>query len=340
MEQSESDLDGGARPAAVARSTTSIAGAGRGVDVTVVTPDLTRAIVPYLAAAPELTHAVGHATHVALGAVLLVTEGVTSAVREARGDQATTEPDGPSSAVVARRVAVGAAFDAQRRAGAVTDATAKVVGPTVSWIASSPLLSPARRFVGDRVERAYEAGLAEETTARDLAARTAESSATLGVPMVLDHLDLGGVVPVVLDQIDLGPVVQDVIAQLDMEQLVGGVMDDLNLAPIVDKVIGELDMGAIVTSVLSELDLKPIIEQVLADIDINAIVGQLEVGSVVLDVTGGMSSEILGQIRNRGADGDALVEVIIGKVFRRKRQLPPVAFPDYEASLEAEEALA
>ncbi len=295
---------------------------------------MTQAIVPYLAGAPEITEAVGHATHVALGAVLLVSDGLATAVRDARGDDAGGAPDTPSSAVAARRVAVGAAFDAQRRAAAVTDATVKVVGPTVSWIASSPLLSPARRFVGDRVERIYETGLAEETAARDLATRTAESSATLAVPVVLDKVDLGAVVPTVLDQIDLGPVVEHVIAQLDMESLVGGVINDLDLSPIVDKVVGELDMASIVARVLDDLDLGPIIEKVLADIDINAVVGQLEVGSVVLDVTGGMKSEILGELRNRGADGDALVELVVGKVLRRKPRLPPVAFPDYAASVE------
>lgn len=331
MNEHEREADAASRPVAAPPS----AGAGR-VDAASLAPEVTQAIVPYLASSPEVTEAVGHATHVALGAVLLVTEGLTSAVRDARGDADPDRGSGdPSTAVVARRVAVGAAFDAQRRAAAVTDATVKVVGPTVGWIASSPLFSPARRFVGDRVERVYETGLAEETAARDLAARTAESSATLAVPVVLDHVDIGGVVPTVLDQIDLGPVVENVIAQLDMETIVGGVLADLDLGPIIEKVLAELDLGPIVEKVLADLDLGPIIEKVLADIDINAIVGQLEVGSVVLDVTGGMKSEILGEVRNRGADGDALVELVVGKIFRRKKQLPPVAFPQYAAALEA-----
>jgi len=230
--------------------------------------------------------------------------------------------------VVARRVAVGAAFDAQRRAASVADATAKVVGPTVGWLASNPLLRPVRDVVGHRLDAVYEAGLAEETAARQAASRTVETSANLAVPVVLDHVDIGLLVPQVLDEIDLGPLIEQVVAQLDMKTLVGGVIADLDLAPIVNSVIDELDMGRLVTDVLDRVDLAPIVEKVLGELDLGAIVGQLEVGSVVLEATGGMRAEIVSEIRDRGADGDALVEVVVDKLFRRKnRPLPPVAFP-------------
>lgn len=300
------------------------------------------ALVPVVTASPEVVEVVNQATHIVLGAVLIVSDGIGAALRGTQPDRA--EPDragpggpvppagddeAPSAGVVARRVAVGAAFDAQRRAASVADATIKVVGPTVGWLASNPLLRPVRDVVGHQIEKVYDSGLAEETAARQVASRTVETSANLAVPVVLDHVDVGLVVPQVLDQIELGPLIERVVAQIDMKSLVGGVIADLDLEPIVNSVIDELDMALIVNDVLDELDLGPIVEKVLGDIDINAIVGQLEVGSVVLEATGGMKAEIVNEVRNRGADGDALVEIVFDKIFRRKsRPLPPVAFPE------------
>lgn len=285
------------------------------------------ALVPVVTASPEVVEVVSQATHVVLGAVLIVTDGIGAALRGAQteaGPEAavdsrnvpTPDDDAPSAGVVARRVAVGAAFDAQRRAASVADATAKVVGPTVGWLASNPLLRPVRNVVGHQIEKVYDSGLAEETAARQVASRTVESSANLAVPLVLDHVDIGLVVPQVLDQIELGPLVERIIAQIDMKALVGGVIGDLDIEPIVNEVLDGLDLG-------------PIVEKVLGDLDLNAIVGQLEVGSVVLEATGGMKAEIVSEVRDRGADGDALVELVFDKIFRRKhRPLPPVAFPE------------
>ncbi len=63
---------------------------------------------------------------------------------------------------------------------------------------------------------------------------------------------------------------------------------------------------------MGELDLDPIIQQVLADLDlaslVNEVVGEMQMSSVVMQATGGMTSDVLGEVRNRSADGDALVE--------------------------------
>jgi hypothetical protein len=43
-----------------------------------------------------------------------------------------------------------------------------------------------------------------------------------------------------------------------------------------------------------------------------------------MKATGGMTEDVLGEVRNRSADGDALVERIVSKVLRRRlTDLPP-----------------
>jgi hypothetical protein len=239
---------------------------------------------------PAVADAVEQAGHVALGAALLVGEGIAAVFRQAEADVDRDQPQGPTPAVAARRVAVGMAFSAQRRMTGAVDATAKVVGPTVAWLVSSPAAQPIVRRVVDQLDRSYQAGLIEEEAARDLAGRTGEVTVQLAVPLVLDEIDL---------------------------------------VPVVDRVLGELDLRAIVERVMGELDLDPIVHRVLDQLDlpalVNDVVGEMQMSSVVMQATGGITEDVLDQVRSRSADGDALVERIVAKVLRRKvAALPPV----------------
>jgi hypothetical protein len=62
------------------------------------------------------------------------------------------------------------------------------------------------------------------------------------------------------------------------------------------------------------------------------VVGEIQMSSVVMKATGGMADDVLGEVRNRSADGDALVERVVAKVLRRRlAELPPEAvFEDDE----------
>jgi hypothetical protein len=259
------------------------------------------ALLPMLRAQqkpPAVAEAVEQAGQVALGAALLLTDGLAAVFRKAEeSTPAAAHDHGPTPAVAARRVAVGMAFGAQRRVVGVVDATTKVVGPTVAWLASTAPAQPLVRQVAERLDRAYQAGLLEEESARDLAARSGEITVQLAVPLVLD-------------EIDLVPVVDKVLGQLDLPSLVGTVMDELDLDPIVQRVLGQLDLPSLV----------------------NEVVGEMQMSSVVMQATGGITEDVLDGVRGRSADGDAVIERIVAKVLRRKVEaLPPAGVPGPDA---------
>jgi hypothetical protein len=279
------------------------------------------ALVPVpRASAPAIPAAefVEQTSRTVLGVVLIAIDGITRVVEQASTTQVASPPsDEPGLIVSSRRVAVGLAFASQRRVLGGLDTAGRVVGPSVRWFASNPLLQTITSPLQRQLDAAYEAGLAEEERARVVAGASGEQAVQLAVPVVLDRVDIDQLVDQILGSIDLGPVIEKVMGGLD-------------LGPIVEKVMAGLDLGPIVENVMSELDLDPIVQQVLTNLDLGAIVnevlGDMEMSSVVMQATGGMTGEVLGEVRNRSADGDALVERIVGKVLRRRiAELPPAA---------------
>lgn len=253
-----------------------------------------------------------------LGVVLIAIDGLSRVVERANPDQVvTSSTDEPGLALTSRRVAVGLAFASQRRVLGGLDAAGRMVGPSVRWVASNPLLQAVTAPLQRQLDAAYEAGLAEEQRARDVAGTSGEQAVQLAVPVVLDRIDVDQLVDQILGSIDLGPVIEKV-------------MGDLDLGPIVEKVMGDLDLGPIVEGVMADLDLDPIVQKVLSNLDmpslVNEVVGEMQMSSVVMKATGGMTGEVLGEVRNRSADGDALVERIVAKVLRRRlAEVPPSA---------------
>jgi hypothetical protein len=286
-----------------------------------VTDTASSALVPVpRASAPAIPAAefVEQTSRTVLGVVLIAIDGITRVVEQASTTQVAAPPsDEPGLMVSSRRVAVGLAFASQRRILGGLDTAGRVVGPSVRWLASNPLLQTMSSPLQRQLDAAYEAGLAEEERARVVAGASGEQAVQLAVPVVLDRVDVDQLVDQILGAIDIGPLVERVIGGID-------------LGPVIETVMSELDMSSLVEGVMSELDLGPIIEKVMADLDlpslVNEVVGEMQMSSVVMQATGGMTSEVLGEVRNRSADGDALVERMIAKVLRRRLgQLPPTS---------------
>ncbi len=291
---------------------------------------------------------VDQAGQTALGFALLVGDGVRAVARQVVGPAALPAPvdDQPGPLTASRRVALGLAVGVQRRALDATEVTVNAVAPTVRWLVSAPLLRPATEPVRHRLAGAYETGLAREREARALATRTSEETVSMAVPVVLGTVELQPVIEEVLGQLDIGPVIDEVLGGLDMGPIVTRVIDqidlkpvvekvigDLDLKPIIDRVMGDLDLPELVDDVIGQLDLAPIVNQVLAELDlsglVNDVVGEIQMSSVVMQATGGITDDIVGGVRDRSADADALVERIVGRVLRRKvAELPPPAFPE------------
>jgi hypothetical protein len=271
------------------------------------------------------TELVEQASRTVLGLVLIVSDGLSRVVEQAGASATATSTDRsqPGVAVGTRRVAVGLAFASQRRLLDGLDMAVRTVGPSLRWLAANPLLQSVAAPVRRGIDSAYEAGLAEEARAREAAGRSSEQAVQLAVPVVLERVDVDALVDQLLAEIDVGALVDRVLGEIDLK-------------PVIDRVMDELDLPELVQRVMGELDLDPIVQQVLADLDlpslVNEVVGEIQMSSVVMKATGGMADDVLGEVRNRSADGDALVERIVGAVLRRRaRELPPVGLPTDES---------
>jgi hypothetical protein len=278
-------------------------------------------LVPVAHASPPAlpaTEVVERASRTLLGVVLVVLDGVSHLVERTADEQSPpASTDEPGVVVTTRRVAVGFAFDTQRRLLDALDAAGRVIGPPTRWLTERPFVRRASAPVRRRLDAAYELGLTEEERARDVAGRSGEQAVQMAVPVVLERVDVDLLVGQLLAEVDVGVIIDRVLGQVDMK-------------PVIDRVMGELDLPVLVENVMSELDLDPIVQRVLANLDlpslVNEVVGEIQMSSVVMKATGGMADDVLGEVRNRSADGDALVERIVAKVLRRRiGELPPEA---------------
>jgi hypothetical protein len=289
---------------------------------------------PPVGDALPVAEVVERASQTALGFALLLGDGVRAVARQVAGPAAFPDhpDDEPGPWTVGRRVALGVATDVQHRVLGLTGRAVNAVVPTVGRRLSGPVLRPLARPLRTGLGRAYEVGLERERAARALASRTGEETVSLAVPVVLDAVDLQPVIEGVLQRVDLQPLIDDVLGGLELGPVVSKVIADLDLKPVVDRVLEQLDLPSIVESVMGEIDLAPIVQQVLDQLDLPAlvdeVVGEIRMSSVVLQATGGITEDVVGGLRDRSADGDALVERIVARVLRRRvDELPPPGIP-------------
>ncbi len=108
-----------------------------------------------------------------------------------------------------------------------------------------------------------------------------------------------------------GEVISDVAA---------AVVRRVDLRPIVDQVVAQVDFDPIVSKVIDGLDMGTIVDEVM---------GEMRMGSLVMDATGGLTSDLVGDMREKGVEADALVERLVNKVLRRRLgTLPEVGLPE------------
>jgi hypothetical protein len=284
-------------------------------------------LVPVAPASPPAlptAEIVERASQTVLGVVLIAVDAVSHLVERVGDDRALhASGDEVGAVVTTRRIAVGVAFETQRRLLDGIGFATRVAGPPTRWLVDTSIVRRATAPVRRRIDAAYELGVAEEERARAMAGRSGQQAVQMAVPVVLERVDVDLLVDQLLAEVDIGALIDRVLGQVDMK-------------PVIDRVMGELDLPALVDDVMGELDLDPIVKRVLENLDlaslVNEVVGEIQMSSVVMKATGGMADDVLGEVRNRSADGDALVERVVAKVLRRRlAELPPEAvFEDDE----------
>lgn len=90
---------------------------------------------------------------------------------------------------------------------------------------------------------------------------------------------------------------------------VSGVVSRIDLEPIVDQVVDRIDFDPIISKVIDNLDMGDII---------NDVMGEVRMSNIVMDATGGITSDLVGDVREKGLEADDLVERLVGKVLHRR----------------------
>jgi uncharacterized RDD family membrane protein YckC len=137
---------------------------------------------------------------------------------------------------------------------------------------------------------------------------------------VLDAVD----VDLVLDRIDVNEVIErvdmnSVLSRLDMNQVLEHVdMDQLLARVDVDALIQRVDVDGIVKRV----DVQAIIDRVDVDaiiqrVNVDQVVARVKVGNVVTDTASTFVTGTLDVIRSQLAAIDALLSVIVRRIFRK-----------------------
>jgi uncharacterized RDD family membrane protein YckC len=131
------------------------------------------------------------------------------------------------------------------------------------------------------------------------------------IDLVMDRIDVNEVI----DRVDMN----SVLGRLDMNQVLANVdMNQLLERVDVDALIKRVD----VQSIIDRVDVQGIIDRVDVDgiikrVDVNSIVASVKVGNVVTDTASTFVTGTLDLIRSQLAAIDALLSVIVRRIFRK-----------------------
>jgi hypothetical protein len=158
----------------------------------------------------------------------------------------------------------------------------------------------ARAFVRDLAPRIATAVLTEIDLKTIIAAMPMDDIISeLDINGIVAHVDINGIV----SQVDI----DGIISQVDIDGIVGRVdLDALMTRIDIDALMTRVDVG----SLLERVDMAPIVTDVLDTVDI---------GSLVRDSTGSVTTELIDGARISAVRLDLLVNRIVDKIlFRRK----------------------
>ena len=212
----------------------------------------------------------------------------------------------------------------------------------------TPLGRPVRA-AGAWLDRWSDLGRAEQRAREGLAARVIEVVVPRVAGAVIERVDLDAAVA----QVDLDAAV----ARVD----IGGIVDRIDIAAIVnridiDAIVARVDIGEIVDRLdIDAIVAKVDIDAIAARVDVQAIIDRLDlptltktvmdevdVGEIIRESTGSISTETVDAIRYQGMNADRLVQRIVDRImFRRDGReltLPPPADVDVDVGAEADAA--
>jgi hypothetical protein len=139
--------------------------------------------------------------------------------------------------------------------------------------------------------------------------------ARVDLDAVVDRLDLNAVV----DRLDLNAVVDrvDINAVVDRVDI-NAIVDRVDINAIVDRVdINAIVSGVDIDAIAAGIDIQAIVDRVDVAALTNRVLDELDLGQIVRESTGSMTSETVDAIRYQGMNADRLVSRIVDRILRR-----------------------
>jgi hypothetical protein len=252
-----------------------------------------------------------------LGTIGLVVAVIDSAIRQA------IPGAGPHAAAARSSVRIVTATCLELTAGSIRLATwsaGRLVGITRP-VASAVLdMTPARapadaitRMAADWSERA----LAEQERRERFAASVIEVLVPQVAQAVVEHVDLD----IVIEGIDLDGIIQrvdidSVLARVDLDRIVGRIDIDAIASKIdLDAIASRIDIDAIVRRV----DLQAIVNQLDLPAITQEVIEEVNIGELIRESTGSITTETVDAIRYQGMNADRLVSRIVDRVLMRRK---------------------
>ena len=273
-----------------------------------------------------------------LGAIGLALDALGTVVREVGlsvpGDGEENQPAGLLRLVAS--AGMGLTAEAVRRAAGFTDRAVSAAVPLARFAADhTPLGAPlgaGRRWLEGQGERAYE----EQQERQRVTSGLIDALIPRIAAAVVERIDLDGIVrnvdiAAVVDRVE----VNEIVAKVDIDRIVGR-LD-------IDAIASRIDLNAIaaridVNAIAARIDVQAIIDQVDLPTITKQVMDEVDVGEIIRESTGSITSETVDAIRYQGMNADRLVARVVDRVLFRKGDretaiaLPPSEPPAHAAA--------
>jgi hypothetical protein len=264
---------------------------------------------------PSIERVVATLVGAVLGAIGLAVRLFDQAIQQVVAPGAEEKPsESPLYAAVASALEVVAG--GVRVGLAVADRAVVVARPVASLVMhQTPVRGPLEAVA--RMADAWSRRAADEQERREeLATSVLEALVPAIAQMIVDRLDVDGLIEEVdIDRILRRVDVDALVSRIDLDQIVGRIDIDALASRIdIDAMAGRIDIDAI----MRRVDIQAIVNQLDLPALTREVIDEVDVGEIIRESTGSITTETVDAIRYQGMNADRFVSRVVDRVLMRR----------------------
>jgi hypothetical protein len=240
------------------------------------------------------------------------------------GSSADSPPAVPPVVDVA--IAVGLAATAMAARSATT--AYRLVQPFATLVLQPPVL-PKRYWPQRGIDQLAERGERARRQAARQASALLDDLVPLVVNVILDRIDL---TQIVIDRVNLVRIVDEVdiatiVGHLNFDSImksvpINHILESVDINGIVARVnLNQIIARVDVNSIVSRVDIEAILTRVDLGGIANQVIDEVDLPEIIWESSGGMASETVVGVRMQGRAADELINRIVDRVLRRRRDM-------------------